>query len=277
MESTSKQGLLNAYGRLLRPLVKILIRNEVAYGEFAEVAKKTFVEVADKHFRDADDKLSQTGIATLTGITKKDVNRITTQQAESKQHLESNLHRVVRVLTGWHTDSNYTGPYGIPLELKFESKNEEVDFTRLVETYSNDITASEMLKELLRVEAVKETEDGWYKVLHRTYLPEGIAPDSLDHLSISVKNFVETLDHNIKEEQADKKLFERQVYTENGIRPEDLPRFRTFVRGRAQLLLEEIDNWLAQLEDPVNEDGKPFKATGLGIYHYVTEEQEDTE
>jgi len=45
-----KQGLLAAYRRLMRPLVRILIRNGVAYGEFAEIAKEVYIDVAAGDF-----------------------------------------------------------------------------------------------------------------------------------------------------------------------------------------------------------------------------------
>ena len=72
----------------------------------------------------------------------------------------------------------------------------------------------------------------------------------------------------LPEDDPKQRLFERQVYTEDGIRPEDLPRFQSFVNKRSNLLLEEIDNWLTQLEKP-NEPTNKRVSTGLGIFNYV--------
>jgi hypothetical protein len=72
----------------------------------------------------------------------------------------------------------------------------------------------------------------------------------------------------------DRRLFERTVYADDGIREEDLPRFKRFVRGRSQVLLEDIDNWLSQLEKPGTGEGKRAIQTGIGIYHYVEKETE---
>ena len=63
MESDLKQGLLAAYRRLMKPLVRILIRNGVAYGEFAEVAKEVYIDVASNDFKVAHRKMSQARIA----------------------------------------------------------------------------------------------------------------------------------------------------------------------------------------------------------------------
>ena len=215
-------------------------------------------------------KMSQARIAILTGLTRKEVARFYGDKAEKPDELKSNLNRVTRVLAGWHTDSDFTGPYGLPLELQFEGEKAR-DFVELTRRYSRDMAARAMLDELIRIKAVKETESGWYKVLTRTYLPDVDALDSLDRLARVVQNFVGTIDKNIFEQDPEKRNFERHVSSDDGIKAEDLPRFRSFIKERAQLLLEEIDNWLSQLDRPKTTD-KNKVHTGVGIYHYIEEE-----
>ena len=251
MEPDLKQGLLAAYRRMLQPLVRILIRNGIAYGEFAEVAKGVFIQVAARDFKVPNRKMSQARLAILTGLTRKEVARLVSGKNSEKEKQRSDHHnRVTRVLTGWHTDSDFTGPYGLPLELQFESTEERHDFAELVHRYSGDMAARAMLDELLRIGVVSETDSSWYKVLTRTYTPAIDNPDSLERLAGVVYNFVSTIDTNISENNPEQRKFERYVFADNGIKKEDLPRFGAFVKQRGQLLLEEIDNWLSQLEQP---------------------------
>jgi predicted XRE-type DNA-binding protein len=273
MESELKQGLLAAYRRLLRPLVRILLRNGVPYGEFAEVAKDVYIDVVARDFKVPKRKMSQARIAILTGLTRKEVARSLSDKAEGKQELRSNHNRVTRVLTGWHTDANYTGPYGLPLELQFEGEDWH-SFSDLVQKYSGDMAARAMLDELLRIDAVKETETGWYKVLTRTYMPVVDEMDSLDRLASVIRNFINTIDRNINEPNPEKRLFERHVFADNGIKEKDLPKFRAFVKVRAQLLIAETDNWLSQLEQP-DETDRNIINTGLGIFHYIENEDDE--
>jgi len=276
MEADLKQGLLAAYRRLMRPLIRILIRNGVAYGEFAEIAKEVYIDVAASDFKVAHRKMSQARIAILTGLTRKEVARIFSGKNKGNQELISNHNRVTRVLTGWHTDTEYTGPYGLPLELRFEDTEKQIDFTQLVHRYSGDMAARAMLDELLRIGVVIETEPGWYKALTRTYTPAIDNPDSLERLAGVVYNFINTVDKNIAEQDQSKRNFERQVFADNGIRKEDLPRFSAYIKIRAQELLEEMDNWLSQLDSPNPNDTDRIQ-TGLGIYHYVDDEPKDNE
>ncbi len=272
MNQNKKQGLLAAYRRLLKPLIRILLRNGVAYSEFSEIAKEVYVDVASREFKVQHRKMSQARVAILTGLTRKEVARFFGKKTREPDELKSNLNRVTRVLAGWHTDSDFTGPYGLPLELQFEGQKGP-DFRELVRRFSRDMAARAMLDELIRIGAVRETESGWYKVLTRTYLPDVDTPDSLDRLATVVQTFIGTIDNNIVEPDPQKRNFERQVVADEGMRAEDLPKFRVFIKKRAQLLLEEIDNWLSQLEPPEKHDKNRIQ-TGLGIYHYVQDDSD---
>ena len=110
--------------------------------------------------------------------------------------------------------------------------------------------AEELLQELVDAGAVLETDKGWFKAVSRTFIPSSSAPSGMEHLARSVEDFVTTFDFNAQETDSKKRLFERQVYTSDGIRPEDLPRFQEFAYSRAKILIDELDNWLAQLEPP---------------------------
>ena len=270
MEKDLKQGLLAAYRRLLKPLVRILIRNGVAYGEFAEVAKEVYIDVASNDFKVAHRKMSQARMAILTGLTRKEVARLLSGEKKNGEELQSNRNRVTRVLTAWHTDPDFTGPYGLPLELQFESEEETHDFRELVKRASGDMAPRAMLDELLRIGVATETEAGWFKVVTRTYVPEGIAPDSLERMARVISNFISTIDHNIAASEQGEWRLERQVYADHGVKPEDFPRFRAYLMDRSQVLLEEIDNWLSQLDRP-NADDERTIFTGLGVYHYIEE------
>jgi len=268
MDESPKRGLLAAYGRLLRPLIRILIRNGVSFSEFAEVAKHSYVEVAEKDFSVKNKKITQDRISALTGLRRREVQDAINIKAAREQDQDSNLNRIVAILTGWHTDSDYTGPYGVPIEVQLQSDGGK-DFSELVRRHAGDrVTPKTLLDEMVRAGVAVETERGWFKVISRYYIPQGSAPAGLEHLSRTLQDLVTTIEHNLLDPGTKKKLFERHVYTEEGIRPEDLPLFEEFATEKAKLLLEEIDNWLGQLKKP-NTPIDDRISTGLGIFHYI--------
>jgi hypothetical protein len=267
MDETPKSGLLAAYVRLLGPLVRILIRNGVSFDEFSNVAKQTYVEVAGRDFQVGKKKSSQTRLEILTGLDATEVGNVLDSLKSTSDKDQNTLDGIVRVLTAWHTDSKYTGPYGMPIELEYE-ESDNTGFNELSQRYCPGIEPRSLLKELVSVGAVVETEKGWFKVLTRSYGPQASAPAGLEYLGRTLADIVKTLDHNILEPNPKNRLFERHVYTEDGIRPEDLPKFVKFTNERGQQLLDEIDNWLTQLDKP-NESTDQKLSTGLGIFHYI--------
>lgn len=273
-EADLKLAILAAYKRLLRPLVRILIRNGVSFGEFSEIAKDVYVEVASDDFQLPDKNMTQGRIAILTGLTRKEVNRLITERANKRRDYASNLNRVARILSGWHTDPQFTGPYGLPLDVSYDSPGERT-FVELVRRYTGDMPARAMLDELLRIGVATETDGGRIKVLTRTYLPSIDAPESLDRLGNAVRNFVETMDFNRTENDPEKRLLERTVEADEGVRISDLPVFQAYVRERGQFLLEEIDDWLSKREPVADGNREPVVFTGVGIYHYIKKTKTD--
>ena len=265
-----KLRLKAAYRQLLRPLVRILLRNGIEATEFTQLAKLVYVDVARASILRDGREAKNNELASVTGLSASEIEEVIKKSTgETGEH--SNLGLITRVLSGWHTDTEYTGPYGLPLELTLDDPRSP-SFVALCERYAPKAVPRELLTDLIRIGAAKETDDNWFKVLTRTYLPKFDDPASIEHLGQSIENFANTIDHNRAEKDPENKLFERVVEADDGIRPEDLPRFKQFVRDRSQLLLEEIDNWLSQLDAPKKGNEKASVNTGLGIYHYVEKE-----
>ena len=270
MVRSVKRDLLAGFRRILRPLVRILLRNGVNFLEFAEVAKAAYVEVAAMDFPVSDRRMSQSRIAIVTGLSRKEVARVIADEGKDYSEDESKFNRVIRVLAAWHMDSEFTGPYGIPLELEFENDPGKPSFQTLVRKHSGDMPARAMLDELLRVGIVtQDTNSGLLKVLGRTYIPEKLSPESIDHVANVVSHLAETLDNNLRTDEGQRGLFQRTVETDRAVVWPDVWAFDDYVRDRCPQLLEEFDAWLssrAKLERPKSDE----KVTvGLGIYMFV--------
>jgi len=273
MTDAVRLGLLSAYRKLMQPLVRILIRNGVSFSELSEVVKNVFVEVAERDFNLPARRTSQSRIAILTGLTRKEV-------AKQKGILDSggaltiasNLNRVTRVLVGWHTDPDFTGPYGMPLELPFESTTVS-SFVGLVRRHSGDMAPRAMIDELLRVGAVERLGTGSFKVLMRAYIPQSfLHPDALQRFGEVVRDFINTYEFNIGKRPGLGR-FERIVFADDGLRTDLLPAFDALIRTKGHALLVELDNWMSAQESSSSAKNKsPARIkTGVGIYHFVSE------
>lgn len=276
MADSLRIGLLSAYRRLMQPLVRILVRNGVSYYEFAELLKNVFVEVAERDFTIPGRRSSQSRVAILSGLSRKEVAR---QKGilDGGQVVEaaSNLNRVTRVLVGWHSDPDYTGPYGMPIELPFEA-DIGPSFSELVRRHSGDMVPRAMLDELVRVGAVEQLGSGALKVLTRTYIPENLNPDALERFGEVVHNFVCTYEVNMEKPAPGAGRFERIVFADDGLRAALMPAFDKLVRTKGLQLLVELDNWLSaqELSSTAKSKDVPRVKTGVGIYHFIDDDRD---
>ena len=276
MSDSVKQTLLAAYRVLMGPLVRILLRQGISFAEFSEVGKAVYVEVALKDFKVSGRRATRTRIAVMTGLTRKEVKRVIDEAEKERYELKTGVNRLTRVLVGWHTDPDFTGPYGMPLELQYETAVPgEPTVAELVKRHSGDMSPRSIIDELIRVSAVRETDAGWYRVLRRDYIPEAQGIHNFERTGSVVRNFVNTIDFNMTKSAPGKGRFERQAIADDGIRKEDIPKFDSYLRERCQALLEEIDNWLTKLPKPDPKKGEEVVRTGVGVYHYMNEEIDD--
>ena len=258
----------------MEPLVRILIRNGVSYGEFAEILKNAFVEVAERDFGLPDRKASQSRVAILTGLSRKEVAKQKALLESGGPVISSNLNRVTRVLEGWYTDPGFTGPYGMPVELPFDG-NDGVSFQELVRRHSGDMGPRAMLDELLRIRAMERLPAGTFRVLMRAYIPESLHPDALERLGHVVHNFITTYEYNMEKVAPGAGRFERTVVADHGLQKELLPAFDRLIRTKGQQLLEELDNWLSsqELTEAAKDRDVPGVKTGVGIYHFIEDDE----
>ena len=269
MSENFKATLISAFKGLMRPLVRILVRNGVSYGEFAELLKMVFVESAQDVFQLQDSRQSVSRIAIATGLTRLEVSRLLTQTEEDAQALFGRLSRVGRLLTGWHQDSDFTGPYGIPYEVPFDAAIGRRSFTELARRYTGDVPADEMLDELKRIGAVLDLGNGYYRVLIRSYIPAAEDPAKFHAMSVAFTDLAKTLDQNLRPD-GDHKLFERRAWAPNGISQSAAMDFDRYVNDRGQQFLESIDEWLSAKEtEAMKYDIKPRVKVGLGVYMFV--------
>lgn len=269
MSENFKSTLLSAFKPLMRPLIRILVRNGVSFGEFSELLKTVFVDAAQDVLQLADSRQSVGRLAITTGLTRLEVSRLLTQSEADAEVLAGRLSRVGRLLTGWHQDSDFTGPYGIPYEVPFEAAPGRRSFCELVRRYTGDVPAEDMLDELKRIEAILDLGNGYYRVLARLYIPTAADPAKFHAMSVAFTDLAKTLDQNLRPDE-DHKLFERRVWAANGISPGDALDFDAYVKDRGQQFLESLDDWLTGREtEAVKSDLQPRVKVGVAVYMFV--------
>ena len=185
MSENLKSTLLSAFRPLMRPLIRILVRNGISFGEFSEVIKSVFVDAARDVLQLEVSRQSVSRIAITTGLSRLEVSRLVSQTDEDAEALVGRLSRVGRLLTGWHQDSEFTGPYGLPYEVPYDAPKGRRSFCELVRRYTADVLAEDMLDELKRIGVVLDLGNGFYRVLVRLYIPSAADPAKFHAMSVA--------------------------------------------------------------------------------------------
>lgn len=271
MSANVKDYLLQALRIMLKPLVKLYVSQGVTHAEFSEAAKEVYVEIALRHF-ETENKINKSRVAILTGLTRKEVKNVIDRSLEEGHH-DRMYSRPERVLAGWFGDPQYTGPYGIPLELPYESNDKnEPSFIGLVKTYSGDMAPRQMLNELLRSGSVIEVEER-YKAVSRLYEPTALSPELIVRLGEIGHRFFSTAATNIEKKGQGTGYFDRLVYADEGCTQNVIDLFDAYIKARGQEFLEELDVWFSANEK-LNRPSDERKGTGLYMVHYVETDEE---
>jgi len=272
MVSTVKSNLGLALRTLLKPLVKLLVSQGMTHAEFSDAAKDVYVEIAIRHFAE-NNKVNKSRIAILTGLTRKEVASVI-GRAMSADLQTREFSRPSRVLSGWYSDPAYTGPYGLPLDIPYESSDGDgkaPSFVHLVKTYSGDMAPRGMLDELIRGGAVTLLENDILKVGRRDFEPMSLSPELIERFGDVGFNIISTVAANVEKEGAGTGPFDRVVFSDNPLTREELQKFDEHLKAKGQQFLEALDNWFTTniSKDRQRTTGEERFETGVAMVQYI--------
>jgi len=265
MKEQMTHALSAAVMTLLRPLVRILLRNGVPYGVFSDLAKRVYVDVATENFGLPGRKQSKSRVSILTGLSRKEVLRVQRLSAPDDAGAAARYNRAARVVAGWVRDPRFHDERGTPRDLPTEGDGET--FGDLVKSYSGDAPARAVLDELVRVGAVARLEDGRVRLAARSYIPRTSEIDKMGILGSDVADLIATIGRNIDDPA--NAVFQRKVCYDN-LPAEVLPELKRMTEDRGQAVLESFDRWLSGRDRDVNPEagGTGRKRAGVGIYYF---------
>lgn len=255
---------LAALRRILRPLARLLIRADIRFDEFAELARGVYVESAARDFR-RPSLPSRERLAAVTGLTRREIDRYVDRSLPSANPTSADL--LVEILQKWHTIPDYVGPYGIPRELEFSSPVERC-FRSLVALIDPAADAGYALEELRRAGAVALAGDSRLRAVTRSLLISTPAsPQFIEHFGVTLSRFATTMEFNMDPRNRDKRL-QRRVTADRGLPLELVPAFEKYARGKATEFLLDLDNWLAsQASDDAAADER--LDAGVNVFFYM--------
>lgn len=270
MATSSRDQLLYALRRVLRPIVRVLIRTGIRFDEFAELARGVFVETAIRDGLDNVTTPTRARVSVVTGVSKQQVDYFIDNKNAIPAAKPTLASIMVEVLQKWHTDPQYVGPYGIPLELEFEGESDGRSFRTLVSLVDDKVSPGVVLEELLKVGSVTYSGEHHFRAVSRYFMmPEPMSPQQIEYFGNTLTRLAQTLEFNMDPKNTNKRL-ERFVLADRGLPADVLPTFESYARERATEFLLDLDNWLTPYSASNSPDDNSARiASGLNIFLYV--------
>jgi len=250
-------------------LVRTLLRNGMAYGEFDQIARKCFVDVAYRDFTPSGRKQTISNVAILTGLNRKEVKKLAELDVDQSETGVKQYNRVVRVLGGWINDPRFLRKDGNPRDLEYEGED---SFSELVKLYSGDMPVAAMQKVLLNSNNIKFTDDNKVRLLSHAYLPSDDPVEKLAILGTDAGQLVDTIDFNLTATEETLR-FQRKASNPK-VADGSISEIKQFLRRKGQAFLEEIDLYLSQHETD-DDSGKEVSVSVF--YHESDDENQEVE
>ena len=244
--------------KILRPMIRIMIRNGVSCGNFEELVRKAYV---DEAFATGKPKTTISSVSAQTGLSRKEVKRLTELNDTHHTDIERKYNRAVRVISGWVNDEKFIDDTGKTKVLPMDG--DHGSFSALIKEFSGDITTKAMLDLLLSADCVTYNGDKVELIKH-AYVPGNDSAEVIRILGTDTNELINTIDYNLTADENNKR-YQRKVSTAV-LNKDAIEEFKILANRHSQSLLEELDTWLS--ENEVDPDDENARFVSLGIYYY---------
>ena len=260
-----KISALAACRRMLRPVVRMLLKHGVMHKEFVELSKELYVDIARSEYGLRGRPTNVSRVALLTGLGRKEITRVKNRLASAPTDHESTHQqdRIARVLAGWYQDPDYLDSHGQPLALPMEGPSPS--YEDLLRRYGGDVPAITIHRELLRVEAVRLSDDDRIHVRRRNYRLDTADPEALTRAGSVLEDLGRTVTHNLYHSPNELSRFEARASNVR-IPTSAIPAYREFLYAESQAFLERVDGWLSDHEVSRDAHDQDSQRLGIGMY-----------
>ena len=263
-----KSQFAAAIHRLLRPIVRQMIASGLTYPTYNQMVKRLFLEVAEEDFALPFKRQTDSRLALVTGISRKEISQLRRRAHGAAGLPEVEESVVTHVIGRWMAGPPYATPDGIPRRLRYEGDDaKQASFARLVHELGIDIPVRAVLDELLHIGSAVLLPNGDVELRREVHIPAADSEGKLVLLGSDPAELFMTIIHNI--EHGDAPWLQRKVVYDNigadalaALREEARQAGLDFVR-RANALLASYD----RDRHPEAPAGRRSRVV-LGVYYF---------
>ena len=270
-----KEAVLDVFAAMVRPLMRVAFEFGISAGEIAGVVRRVYIQALEARLKEQKRPTTEARLAVMAGLPKSDISALRQAMRGGNRddtNASANLDQVGRVLTVWHTDSNFSGAYGVPIDLDLRPipGSPRRTFRELVDLACPEANEEALLDELVVSGSVELIDDATARCLARHYVvnsPDVAAELTRIHrvarfLGAVAVNFA----HNLSRADSEPLYFERTVVSDVPLSDAGRDQFLAAAREKGQAFVTELDTFVTRLA--VSEQSQSGKKYGVGVYFF---------
>jgi len=268
----SPSSILAAIQYLLRPLVRLLLSSGISFPAFCDQVRAIYVKVAEEEFRLDSRPQTDSRISLLTGIHRREVNRLRNEHAAGIA-LSPQASLSALVLTIWSGHPEYLDAQGAPIPLpRLASNSDGPSFESLVQSVSKDFRARVVLDEWLRQGVVTLDGDDRVHLSADAFVLPQDREEKIYYFGQNIHDHLAATVHNL--EGGEPPFFERCVFYDR-LGADSVRELADYSRQVGMRALHAVNKRAAELQKRDRGRAQAAYRSNFGIFHYSEAEAAD--
>jgi hypothetical protein len=270
--SAAQSPIVAAIRHLLRPLVRLLLSNGIPFPAFCDQVRSIYVKVAEEEFRLASKPQTDSRISLLTGIHRREVNRLRNEQL-SGINLSQQASMSALLLTIWSGHPEYLDKQGLPIPLpRLANNNKGLSFESMVQSVSKDFRARVVLDEWLRQGIVTLDSDDRVHLCADAFIqPQGIE-EKIYYFGQNIHDHLAATVHNLT--KGEPPFLERCVFYDK-LSASSAKELADYSRQVGMRALHAVNKRAAELQKRDQGQLDAVYRTNFGVYNFSEAEAAD--
>ena len=261
-------ALLRAAAETLRPIVRKLLASGVPFGRLESQLRELYVEVADSDFGRPGRRQTQSRIALLTGINRKEVRRLRAKDGAAPPPASFSRNQAASLISLWMSGRSTIDARGKPRPLPYVAE-QGPSFSKLAQEVTADVSPRAILDALVESGAAEIQRGGRVALKAPSYVPRLGRPQKLGMLAEDPGELVAAMLHNIFAERGAEPWLQRKAFFDN-IGSDGIVKLRETLRRAGEGFLRQAERTLARSDRDRNPDapGGDRLGVGFGVYYF---------
>ncbi|MDJ0833956.1 MAG: DUF6502 family protein [Gammaproteobacteria bacterium] len=258
--------LIAALQLLLKPLIKLMIRQHLTFPMLRELLKKVYLEQATELIERDGESANFSRLFILTGVHRKDIKRLS-ETATDESAPSDNRSLGAQLIANWLALPEYRDEQGQPRPLAFNGNEKQPGFEQLVSQVSKDIRPRAMLDEWTRQGIVSRQDQDI--VLNQTaFVPSDDFNRLCDYFGTHIHDHLAAISHNLSHDA--EPMFERSVYY-GRLTPQSIASLKQQAETQGDELLQQLNMTANKLYRQDKDNPEATQRFRMGCYWYDEE------